>query len=273
MRGALLIALGVAAITAFQFEVFPGHTYLQGATQLYVPMLERLDTPGYLSRDLVATHPSLTYTIYDEATLFVHNTAGADISQALIWQQILFRIAETVGVMLLLRSAGMSNWLALVLTLFVNIGASLAGPAAMLVDPEPVPAVFAVGLTIMGMGFLAQEKPLLAGFSAGAALVYDPVLAAAFWITVLVAFFCDRKMRKLLRPSLTILAVFALLLANLAQLQPGISDSTPIFSRLPAQSALIQQFRTPEVWVSLWPRNYMYGYLASYCIWVGAVTR
>ncbi len=273
MRRALLTVLGVVAITAFQFEVFPRHTYLHGPTLLYVPMLERLDTPGYLSRDLVATHPSLTYTIYDEVTLFLHDTARADIHQALIWQQILFRIAENAGVIMLLRSAGLGDLLALGLTLFVNIGASVGGPAGMLLDPEPVPAVFALGLTVMAMGFLARGKPLLAGFSAGAALVYDPSLAAPFWICVLVAFFSDRKMRKLLRPCLTILAVFALLLANLAQLQPGISESQPIFSRLPAQSALIQQFRTPEVWVSLWPKNYLYGYLAIYCICVWAVTR
>ena len=112
MRRALLIALGVAAITTFQFEIFPGHTYLQGPTQLYVPMLERLDTPGYLSRDLVATHPSFTYTIYDEVTLFLHNTARRDIHQALIWQQILFRVVENAGVMMLLWSAGVGDWLA-----------------------------------------------------------------------------------------------------------------------------------------------------------------
>ncbi|MBV8812072.1 MAG: hypothetical protein JO033_25675 [Acidobacteriaceae bacterium] len=273
MRRALLIALGVAAITTFQFEIFPGHTYLQGPTQLYVPMLERLDTPGYLSRDLVATHPSFTYTIYDEVTLFLHNTARRDIHQALIWQQILFRVVENAGVMMLLWSAGVGDWLGLTLTLLVNIGASLPGPAALLLDPEPIPAVFALGLTVMGMGFLAREKPLLAGFSAGAALVYDPTLAAPFWICVLVAFLRDQRMRRLLRPCLTILAVFALLLANLAQLQPGISESSPIFSRLPAQSAFIQQFRTPEVWVSLWPKNYLYGYLATYCICLWAVTR
>ena len=273
MRRVLLLALGVAAVTAFQFEVFPGHTYLRGATQLYVPMLERLDTPGYLSRDLVAAHPSLTYTIYDEATLFLHDTFHRDIANALVWQQILFRVAEIAGVMLLLLSAGVSDLPALLITLFLNIGASLAGPAGMLVDPEPVPAAFALGLTVLGMGCLAREKPLLAGFSAGVALIYDLTVAAPFWIAILVAFCCDRHMRRLVRPCLTILAVFALLLANLAQLQPGISDSQPIFSQLPAQFAFIQQFRIPEAWVSLWPKNYIYGYLASCCICIWAVTR
>jgi hypothetical protein len=64
-----------------------------------------------------------------------------------------------------------------------------------------------------------------------------------------------------------------LLLANLAQLQPGVSDSQAIFSRLPAQITLVQQFRTPDVWVSLWSKNYLYGYLAAYCVCVWAVTR
>ncbi len=80
-------------------------------------------------------------------------------------------------------------------------------------------------------------------------------------------------MRALLRPCLTILAVFVLLLANLAQLQPGVSDSQAILSRLPPQIALVQQFRTPAIWVSLWSRNYLYGYLAIYCICIWAVAR
>ena len=273
MRRALLIALGVAALTAFQFEVFPGHSYLRGATQLYVPMLERLDTPGYLSRDLVAAHPSLAYTIYDEATLFLHDTARIDIQQALVGQQIVFRIAGTAGIMLLLRSAGLGNLIALLLAALVNVGASLAGPAALFVDPEPVPASFALPLTILGIGFLSRWKPLVAGFCAGAGLIYDPTIAAPFWIAALIAFAFDRQMRLLLRPCLTILAVFVLLLANLVQLQPGVSDPQTIFSRLPQQIASVQQFRTPGLWVSLWPKDYLYGYLAAYCICVWAVTR
>ena len=40
---ALLVCLGIAAFTWLGFRVFPGHTYLQSDTQIYLPMLERLE--------------------------------------------------------------------------------------------------------------------------------------------------------------------------------------------------------------------------------------
>jgi hypothetical protein len=89
MRRVLLLSLGIAAVTWWQFEFFPGHTYLQSGTQIYVPILERLDSPGYLSRDLVATHPIVTYTIYDEATLFLREAGGFDFKTALTIQQVI----------------------------------------------------------------------------------------------------------------------------------------------------------------------------------------
>ena len=71
MKRLRLLFLGILAITCFEFVYYPGHTYLAGESQNLVAMMERLRTPGFLSRDLVATNPNLTYTIYDETTLFL----------------------------------------------------------------------------------------------------------------------------------------------------------------------------------------------------------
>ena len=60
MRRLLWLCLALAALGWLEFEIFPGHTYLHSATQIYLPMLERMDAPGYLSRDLVATNPNLS---------------------------------------------------------------------------------------------------------------------------------------------------------------------------------------------------------------------
>src|SRR5579875_774085 len=211
MRRALLLLLGIAAVTWLEFEIFPGHTYLQGETQILLPILERLDAPGYLSRDLVATHPNVTYTIYDEVTLFLHEGARLDFKTALAGQQVLFRAAGVTGVFLLALAAGVGDGFALLLAAVVNLGAALAGPAVLLTDPEPTPRAFAFGLVLLSMGLLAREKPLLAGLAGGLALVYHVPTAAPFWGVVLLAFFCERRLRKLLRPALGILLVFALL--------------------------------------------------------------
>ncbi len=83
MRRYALLLFGIVTATWLQFEFFPGHTYLEGGSQNYVPVLERLDTPGYLSRDLVATHTDVAYTIYDEITLFLHEAGRLKFKTAL----------------------------------------------------------------------------------------------------------------------------------------------------------------------------------------------
>ena len=87
LRSALL-CLGILVFTWLGFQVFPGHTYLQSDTQIYLPILERLDEPGYLSRDLVATRPHVAYTIYDEVALALRRTFNLDFEKILVGQQI-----------------------------------------------------------------------------------------------------------------------------------------------------------------------------------------
>lgn len=272
MRRLLLVCAAIAAITWIEFQVFPGHTYLEGDTQLYVPMLQRLDTPGYLSRDLVATHPNLTFTIYDELTLFLHD-GGISFKTALQGQQVVCRAAAIIGIFLLARAAGIGNIWALLIAALINLGALLPGPRVSLIPREPLPEGFAFSLCILGAGCLADEKPLLCGLAAGTAFLYDPVIAAVFWIIVIVAFIADRQLRKLIRPALTIFLVFVLLLANLAQLQPGVADFEPLFARIPMDVARIIAGRTPWAWVSLWAGREIWIYLAILVCGLAAITR
>ncbi len=187
MRRALLIFAGLCALTVLRFQVFPGHTYLQGTSQVYVPILERLNSPGLLSRDLVASNPNFTYTIYDEATLFLQDAGKMDLHTALELQQFLSEAAAVLGIFLLLRSTGLSDSFCLIGTAILNLGAMLPGPQVMLIDTEPTPHGFALGLTLLALGLLATGMPLLAGFAGGLALVYDPRVAGPFWIMILVA--------------------------------------------------------------------------------------
>ena len=49
----------------------------------------------------------------------------------------------------------------------VSLGACLPGPAAAIIGPEPTPRAFAMGLTLLAIGCLAREKPLLRRSSSG----------------------------------------------------------------------------------------------------------
>jgi hypothetical protein len=265
MRRALLLCAGIVSVTWLGFEIFPGHTYLHADTQIYVPMLERLDAPSYLSRDLVATHPYLTYTVYDEVTLFLHAVTGSSFKGALIAQQLLYRAAGALGAFLLAQAMGLGRLLAFLVATILNLGAVLTGPGVWLLNPEPLPQAFAIGLVILAMGLLAREKPLLAGLSGGLAVLYDPSTAAPFWILIFLALIFDRNLRPLLRPATTILLIFILLLANLAQLQPGVFEPQEFFGKLSANAANVQHYIASGAWVSLWAGRDIWQYLA---IWV-----
>ena len=76
MRRALLIFLGLALITCLEFRYFPGHSYLEGDSQIFVPMLERLDAPGFLSRDPVAVSPHLTIPFMTKQRFFCTGSPG-----------------------------------------------------------------------------------------------------------------------------------------------------------------------------------------------------
>lgn len=273
MRRFAILLFGVLAATWLQFEIFPGHSYLVGGSQIYLPVLERLDSPGYLSRDLVATNTDVSYTIYDEVTLFLHEAGRLKFRTALQGQQVFCRAAALTGVLLLGLSVGLDDSLALLIAVLISFGTTLYGPCVSMIDREPVPRTFAFALILLAAGLLAYGRPLLAGLSGGTALVYDPVIAVPFWVIAVVACVFDSRLRKLLRPALTILAIFILLLANMAQLQPGVVESKAILSKIALPIARVQQYRTPAAWVSLWAPADLWSYLAIVVCGIWATAR
>ena len=273
MRRILFRLIGIAFFTWLEFAFFPGHTYLQGDTQLTVPMLERLKDPGFLSRDIVATHPRFEYTIYDEATLFLNEAAGLSVEKALLYQQVACRAAGLLGILLLALSAGLSESLALLVAASISLGGTLTGPKLMLVELEAIPRALAWGFILLAIGLVAREKPLLAGLAGGLALVYEPAIAAPFWVLLILMMLFNRRLRRMLRPTITILGIFVLLLANLAQLQPGIPEQQSLLSRISDAYAALQQYRTPYEWVSLWTGGQILSYLAIWICGIWATAR
>ncbi len=80
----------VVLLTSLGYWVFPGHTYLQADTQIYVPMMERIYNPVLFSNDLMVSHPYLTLTAYDEIATGLRDYAGLDFEDGLKLQQLLF---------------------------------------------------------------------------------------------------------------------------------------------------------------------------------------
>lgn len=261
MRRGLLIVLALLVVTWFEFQVYPGHSYLHGETQLLVPMLERLDTPGFLSRDLVAANPPFAYTIYDEVTQLIHAEGHFSFEQALLGQQVFFRLTAILGVFLCARGLKVSSFPSVVLSAAVNAITQLDAPQAFVTSLEATPVAFAFSLVLLAAGLLINRNPLLAGLAGGVALLYDPVTAAAFWLVVIVASLADRSLRGLLRTMWPSLLIFVLILGNLMQLQAGLGSGHELTARLNADMVHLTQIRTPWIWLSHWLRPEILSYL------------
>lgn len=272
MRRALLILLGLACVTGLEFRYIPGHSYLRGESQIFVPMLERLNAPGFLSRDSVAVSPHLTYTLYDEITLFLHRLTRQSLEAVLLAQLFLSRAAALLGIFLLILSADVSAGYSLLLSALINLGAALPGVNELLMGQEPVPHVLAFGFTLLALGSLANEKPLVAGFAGGIALIYHPPIAAIFWLIVL-AFLFDRQLRRLVRPMLPIFVVFTLLIANGAQLQPGVGELQSFFGHISEQWSHLQHEWTPSIWVGTWAIKFIWLYLTAFSLGIYAFSK
>ena len=245
-----------------EFAFYPGHSFLAGSTQVFVPMLERLQEPGLLSRDLVATHPIQRYTNYDEATLFLLRVAHLPFEQALAAQQFAARVAETIGFYLLARAAGAGIWGAILSSAFAGFGAWLPGALVSTADREPVPYGFAFAYMVLSLGLFTDAKVLLCGLAGGIALLYSPGIAVPVWLVLILGCAVVKGLRPALRPTLTTFLVFGLLLANLAQLQPGAPGAMSWWAAASWDWLRVVRERTPEALPEMWAHAFWL-YLAA----------
>ncbi len=263
MWRALAFLSAFCALLAFQFAVYPGHSYLAGDSLLFVPILRHLEQPGLLSRDLLAVHPNVTYTIYDEATLFLTHVAHIGLQQALLGQLLVFRAAALAGAYLLSRLLGLHRWASLAAAACANCGAYLPGLQMHLIDREPVPSAFAFGAILLAAGLFAHRRPIAGGIAAGVALLYDATFAVPFLLALGVVALFQPRWRRMLRSSVAVLFAFALLLANLAQLQPGVPEAARVADRIPPPIEAIQRMAVPQLWISQWSGPAILWYAAA----------
>ena len=108
-RGASIWTAAIVLITLLGFWLFPGHTYLQSDTQIYIPMLERLHDPSLFSRDIVALRPHLSFTIYDETALFFRKITRSNFEIVLTAEQLLFRAVAICGLIMIALRLGLNG--------------------------------------------------------------------------------------------------------------------------------------------------------------------
>jgi hypothetical protein len=263
MRGGVSVVLFAAVLTALTYFVFPGHTYLQQDTQIYVPMLEKLEHPALFARELLTSRPHLAWTVYDEVAVGLRKLTRLGFRPILVFQQILFRAFGIWGVFLIGTSLGFTRRLSMFIAALFSLGAMIIGPQVLTIEYEPVPRGFALPLVLYAIGLCLHRRWMAASLAATVAMLYQAPTTAAFWMVFAALLWRARAWKPLLPPVAGLLALMLL-----SKLQPGAVFRPPLFSVVSPAVAELQRMRAAYNWVSLWPWEIFlhYGVLCVLCV-------
>jgi len=252
-------ALALGAFTLVTYLQFPGHTWLQQDSQTYVAILEHLDNPPVLARDLVATHPHVKWTVYDEIARGLHALTGLSYHVVLDAQLLVFRFLGLTGVFLLAAAAGLNRIGAIFVAFFFGLGAAIGGPEVLSLEYEPVPRAFALLLVLAALGYGAFDRWGISGALGALALLYHPPTSAPYWLAVLVYAFLHPRVRAMRAVPLAFLCASTVLMAS-AALQAGEHEAPPLFMRIPADLVALLRYRGSYNWVDQWKRDWLWQY-------------
>jgi hypothetical protein len=267
-----LVLLWLALLTAVSYFIFPGHTYLQSDTQIYLPMLEHLRDSTTYPTDLIALRPHLTFTAYDELTLIVDHLFH-NLETTLAALQLSTRFLGFLGIFLIGRHLGLSPTQALLPTAIFALGAIITGPAVLLIEYEPVPRAFAGPLLFLALGLTLRRNDWLAGLVLGSAILFHPPTALPFCAAVAAWLFWYRHHLESphRRRILAGVAIAILVLLLFAWQQPGVTERQPLFGRIDADIEQLQRFRASYNWLGLWDPYWFAHYtVAALLVIVGA---
>jgi hypothetical protein len=259
------VSAAIAALALLSFYQFPGHTWLQQDSQIYVPILEHLRDPTVLANDILVERPHVTFTLYDEIALSLRRLTGLPFHYILGAEQLVTRGLGIWGCYLLATAAGLDAVAALVVAAIFSLGAMIVGPQVMIFELEPTPRAFALPLLVLATGFAAHRRFFAAGIAASAAFLIHPPTVYPFWIVY--AAYAGRvlwRKRDLGDPALKgflPLLAAALILFVAARWQSGQGEAQVFFTRVTPLMEKLQRMRTAYVWVSMWWKDWLTHYL------------
>jgi hypothetical protein len=255
------VAAACAALALLTFFQFPGHTWLQQDSQIFVPILENQRDAAVLRNDPVVQHPHTAFTLYDEVTQAIR-LPGFRV--ALEFQQIVTRALGIWGLYLMATAAGLTVVPALTVAAICSLGASIVGPFVLTIEYEPTPRAFALPLLLCAIGLAAHRRYLAAGVAGAAAFLYHPPTTLPFW-AVLPFAIGERRLR-----SLAPLAVAAAILLATAR---GQGDAPAFFTGLTPSEEQLQRMRASYVWISTWAPSTVVHYLILAAVLAAAFVR
>lgn len=286
MTDRLALAAALIVLVAATFY-FPGHTYLQSDTQIYVPMMERdFAGPDVLAPDPMVTRPHTGFTIYDDVTIVLRKLTGAGFEPILLAEQIAFRGFQVWGLWLVATGLGASRNKAFLVTALASLGAAIAGPSVLTMEYEPVPRGFAVGALILSLGLALHRRFAWAGAAAALATAFHAPTAWPIWPALFLAAFgkswqpliqadgdpirdLARAAERPLKAPLILAACFGGAAIVLLIAGRGI-PAPPIFTTIPPWLEQIQRMRASYNWVSEWKWQFFAHYAILTAVLIAA---
>jgi len=257
----LVCALVLAALSFFEF---PGHTFLQSDTQIYMPILEHLRDSSVLANDLVAEYPHVSFTIYDEVLFALHFVTRFSFEHLLLAQEFLYRAVGILGIYLLGTGLGLSGRYAMLLAAILSLGATVNGPAVLTVEYEPVPRGFALPFVLLALGLIARHRWDAAAIAAGIGFLFHPPTALAFIGIYLAVSLWTRRVDV----DVLLVAAGAVMFAFVIA-QRAFVHTEDIFATLTPWLEAVQRLRASYNWVETWISQWAWHYIAVTA--VGAV--
>lgn len=255
------VGTAIVVLTALTF-LFPGHTFLQSDTQIYLPILEHFRDPALFTRELLAQHPHTSFTIYDESALALSRVTALQIETVLVGEQFVFRALGILGVFLLACALRLRAPLALLAAAAFSLGATIAGPTVLSIEYEPVPRGFAVPLLLLAVGLAVHGRNIAAGIAASIAFLYHPPSVIPFWMVYFSLTLWPSKPDVMRRRILGLIPILAGVIAlfALSRLQTGVSDPFNFFGRVDQELERLQRMRAPYNWPSMWEPKWFLHY-------------
>lgn len=268
----LATSVAIVAIALLTFFQFPGHTWLQQDSQIYVPILEHLRDPSLLRNDILVGRSHVAFTLYDETARALDAT-GLGFEAVLALQQLATRALGVWGVWLMATALGLAAGPALLVAMVCSLGAAIVGPEVLTIEYEPTPRAFAVPLLVCAVGLLAHRRTLAAGVAGAVAFLYHPPTVLPFWgLCALIAAWPgkDRRQRALVfAPLLVAAAVLGIAAAG----QHTGAAVLGVSARLTPLEEQLGRMRASYVWISTWPPAVILHWILLFAVLLAAWAR
>ena len=268
----VLAILALLGLTILGFFHFPGHTYLQSDTHIYLPMMERLLNPQLLANDIIAVHPHLSYTLYDEVATGFKWLTGLDFEPILYTQQFIARFLGMLGIYLLALAARLRPGAAVFVCGLFSLGTFIVGPAVLTIEYEPVPRGTAIPLLLLSIGLAAHSRWTGAALAAGAAFLYHPPTVWPVWLLLIGYLAWSRSAvdATVRRRALVIFAGTVVFLLIASRFQIGEREKQQFLAQIPPDLEELQRMRASYNWIGIWIERWWVHYSILLVLALGA---